>query len=119
MMSDVLYYGSGVLPSGASNGSSVEQLNDDVCSSGSISSISLNDSDNEQTTFIQDSSGSFNASIPVTQDETSTIICDDSGSINGLATFNNNFVTLSFVIIILLSAIFGTLLFTLLKDFFK
>lgn len=94
-MSDVLYYGSGVLPSGASSGSNVEQLTDEV------------------------SSGSINASIPVTQDETASLMYIDSGSVNGLTTFNNNFVTLSFVIIILLSAIFGTLLFSLLKDLFK
>lgn len=118
-MSDVLYNGSGVLPSGASNGSGVEQLSDEVSSSGAIASSSLNDSNEEEATTIQDTSSLINDSVPETQDETSSLMYIDSGSVNGLTTFNNNFVTLSFVIIILLSAIFGTLLFSLLKDFFK
>lgn len=118
-MSDVLYNGSGVLPSGASSCSSVEPLNDDIYSSGSIASSSVNDSNEEQAATIQDSSGSINASIPEAQDEQAALLYVDSGSVNGLTTFNNNFVTLSFVVIILLSAIFGTLLFSLLKDFFK
>ena len=118
-MSDVLFNDSGALPSGASNGSSVEQLNDEVYSSGSLASGSLNYSNEEQSTIIQDSSGSFNASVPEVQYVSGALIYNDSGTVNGLATFNNNFVALSFVIIILLSAIFGTLLFSLLKDFFK
>lgn len=105
-MSDVLFSSSGILPSGASSGSSVEQLTDEVYSSGSSSSD-------------QESSNSFNSSIPETQDVQESLIYNDSGSINGLSTFNNNFVTISFVVIILLSAILGTLLFSLLKDFFK
>lgn len=107
-MSDVLYNGSGVLPSGASSGSSIEQLNNQV-SSGSI----VEQLNNE------DSSGSINASIPETQDVQASLLYNDSGAVNGLTTFNNNFVSLSFVIIFLLSAIFGTLLFSLLKDLFK
>lgn len=107
-MSDVLYNGSGVLPSGSSSGSIDEQLNNEV-SSGS--------SDEQLNNEV--SSGSFNASIPETQDVQETLLYVDSGSVNGLQTFNNNFVTLSFVIIFLLSAIFGTLLFSLLKDLFK
>lgn len=118
-MSDVLYSGSGVLPSGASSGSSVEQLTDEVYSSGSIASDSLNSSNDEQVTTIQDSSGSINASIPEAQDVQGSLLYVDSGSVNGLQTFNNNFVTISFVVIVLLSAIFGTLLFSLLKDLFK
>lgn len=118
-MSDVLYNGSGVLSSGASSGSSVEQLTDELYSSGSLTSDSLNNSNEEQATTIQDSSGSINASIPEAQDVQGSLLYVDSGAVNGLSTFNNNFVTLSFVVIILLSAIFGTLLFSLLKDLFK
>ena len=117
-MTDVLYSGSGVLPSGASDGSGVEQLNNEVCSSGSLDSDTLNNFNDEQATTIQDTSGSVNVSIPETQDVQTSLIYD-SGSVNGLTTFNNNFVTISFVVIILLSAIFGTLLFSLLKDFFR
>lgn len=102
-MSDVLFNGSGSLSSGGSSGSSVE----------------LNDSNDEQAIIIQDASGSVDASVPEAQDESGSVIYNDSGAVNGLTTFNNNFVTLSFVIVILLSAIFGTLLFSLLKDFFK
>lgn len=106
-MSDVLFNDSGVLPSGASIGSIVEQMNDEV------------PSNEEQETTIQDTSSSFDDSVIVPQVESGSLIYNDSGVVNGLTTFNNNFVTLSFVIIILMSAIFGTLLFSFLKDFFK
>lgn len=106
-MSDVLFNDSGSFPSGSSSGSSVEQMNDEV------------PSNEEQETTIQDTSSSFDDSVPVPQVESGSLIYNDSGVVNGLTTFNNNFVTLSFVIIILMSAIFGTLLFSFLKDFFK
>ena len=66
-MSDVLYIDSGALPSGASSGSGVEQLNNEVCSSGSLDSDSLDYSNEEPVTTIQDSSGSFIASVPGVQ----------------------------------------------------
>lgn len=85
--------------------------------------FSINSGSTDYNVNIVTDSGSSEVGIetPDTSGDLQSVVSAGyaSGSIDRIQTVNNNIVAIGFIVIVLLSAILATILFTMLKDLFK